>query len=320
MERLPMSWWRDLKKEVKFCEPLSKHTTLRVGGIADIWFEPHNLKSLKKILNSSRKKGIPFLVIGNGSKLLVRESGVRGVVAHLNSPYFKKLNFSNSSLTAGCGVSLEKLVNLSRQKGLGGCEFLTGIPGTVGGALITNAGVRDVFCEKKKRLRYPKGHKYSIGHKSIGDIVEEVTVIDPQGILRNLKREKMRFGYRHSNLDKFIILKVKFKLKRKKLKEIDSAINKFMKHKKATQELIKPNAGCIFKNPYNRSAARLIDLCGLKEYRVGGAQISTKHANFIINRANAQARDVLALIKLVQDRVKAKYATELKTEIRIIGE
>lgn len=315
-----MNWWRDLKKEIKFCEPLSKHTTLKIGGIADIWFEPQDLKSLKKILSSCRKKGIPFLVIGNGSNLLVKEGGVRGVVIRLSSPYFREIDFylntltgtsghkNNGSLIAGCGGSLERLVNFARQKRLGGCEFLTGIPGTVGGALVTNAGVRDVFCPMKKRLY------------SIGDIVEEVTVIDPQGRLRTLERKDIRFGYRRSSLNKFILLKAKIKLKRKKIEEIESAIDRFMRYKKATQELIKPSAGSVFKNPPNRSAAELIELCGLKGFRIGDAQLSTKHTNFVINRGEAQARDVLALIKLVQDRVKAKHNVELEPEIEIIGE
>lgn len=320
MERLLMNWWRDLKKEIKFCEPLSKHTTLRIGGIADIWFEPLDLRSLKRILSSCRKKGIPFLVIGNGSNLLVRESGVRGVVIRLNSSYFKGIDFypkghkNNSSLIAGCGGSLERLVNFARQKKLGGCEFLTGIPGTVGGALVTNAGVRDVFCPTEKRLC------------SIGDIVEEVTVIDAQGSLRTLERKDIRFGYRRSNtlkgtsLHKFILLKAKIKLKRKRIEEVESAIDRFMKYKKATQELIKPSAGSVFKNPLHRSAAELIESCGLKGFRIGDAQLSTKHTNFVINRGEAQARDVLALIKLVQDKVKVECDIELKPEIRIIGE
>lgn len=314
---MPMSWWTDLKRQVKFCEPFSEHTTLKVGGIADIWFEPHNLRSLKKVLTSCRKKGIPFLVIGNGSNLLVKDSGVRAVVIHLNSPYFKRISLNNSGLTVGCAVSLKKMVNVTLGKGLGGCEFLAGIPGTIGGALITNAGVRDLFCRNERRY-------CSIAKKrrqcSIGSIVEEVEVIDREGKLRIIKRKDIRFGYRHSSLEEFIILKAKIKLERKGKGEMKSAIDRFMKYKITSQELVKPSAGSIFKNPPGASAGKLIESCGLKGFRIGDAQVSAKHANFIINIDKAQSRDILALIKLVQDRVRARYDIKLKLEIRIVGE
>lgn len=303
-----MNWWPDLKRQVKFCEPFSRHTTLRVGGIADIWFRPHNLRSLKKILTSCRKKGIPFLVVGNGSNILVTDNGVRAVIIHLNSPYFKKISINNDGFTVGCAVSLKKMVNIAQGEGWGGCEFLTGIPGTMGGALITNAGVRDLFCRKKRK------------YCSVGDIVEEVEVIDREGKLRIVKRKNIKFGYRHSSLEEFIILKAKIKLKRKEKEEIKSAIDRFMKYKITTQELVKPSAGSIFKNPPGESAGGLIESCGLKGQRIGGAQVSAKHANFIINLGQAQSRDILALIKLVQDRVKTKYNIKLKPEIRIVGE
>lgn len=332
-----MNWWQDLKREVKFCEPLSEYTTLRVGGVADIWFEPRNLTSLKKVLALCRKKDIPFLVIGNGSNLLVKQGGVRGVVARLSSPYFKELSSNHNStlkhvpfgvgtsIVVGCGVSLSRLVNFARQRGLGGCEFLAGIPGTIGGALITNAGVRNILSKKEKLC-------------NIGDIVEEVTLIDSQGLLRTLKRKEMKFAYRCSNtltgtsLGKFVILKAKIKLQKKKRTEIESAIDKFMNYKKTTQGLAEPNAGSIFKNPPNAStlqgtstlkgtsAARLIELCGLKGFKTGDAQVSFKHANFIINRGKAQAADVSTLIRLIQNRVKAKYGVKLQPEIRIVGE
>lgn len=305
---MPMNWWPDLKKEVKFCEPFSKHTTLRVGGIADIWFEPVNLRSLKKVLTSCHKKTVPFLVIGNGSNLLVKDGGVRAVTIHLNSPYFKRVSFNNNGLTVGCAVSLKKMINIAQEKRLGGCEFLAGIPGTIGGAVITNAGVRDIFCRGKRK------------ECSVGDIVEEVEVIDRKGKLRIIKRKDIRFGYRHSNLEGFIILKARIKLEKKRKEEIKSAIGKFMKYKIKTQELVKPSAGSIFKNPLGASAGKLIESCGLKGFRIGDAQISTKHANFIINLDQAQSRDVLALIELVQDRVIAKYDIKLKPEIRIVGE
>jgi UDP-N-acetylmuramate dehydrogenase len=294
----------EIKGRVYLNEPLSKHTTFRIGGPADYLIEPADLSELKKVLLFCRKKRVPYLVIGAGSNLLIKDKGIRGAVIRLNAPYFKKARVSGRFLTIGAGARLALLASMAKRAGLGGLEFLAGIPGTVGGALLMNAGIR---CSEQGE------------RKEIGGLIKEVRVMSRSGEVMRLKRDRLKFGYRSSNLGKYIVLEARFHLNRKPSEEIQREMKGYLVHKKKTQELSVPSAGCIFKNPDRAEypAGYLIDVCGFKGKRVGDAQVSKKHANFIVNFKNAKASDVLALIKLIQRKVREQFRINLQLEIRV---
>lgn len=280
-----MSWWRG-----------SEHTTFRIGGPAKFFIEARDIDELKLILSKVKKYNMPLLVIGRGSNILVSDKGVKAVVLQLNSPAFKKVRFNKNHLEAGSAITLSQILKETEERGLSGLEFLAGIPGTVGGALIMNAGIPG---------------------RNIGDLVREVKVMDYNGNIKNLKIKDIKFGYRISSLSKYIILKARFKLMKKNRQEIRNKISEYIAYRKLTQDLSRPSAGCIFKNPKGKSAGRLIDLCGLKGRSIGGASISKKHANFILNKGNARAEDVLKLMSLIKKRVKQKFDIALNPEIKI---
>lgn len=293
-----MNWLRLLKAKVKFKEPLKKHTTFKVGGACDYFIEPRDVDDLKLLIKSLKRDKIPFRVLGLGSNTLVCDKGVKGAVIHLSSPYFKKISVKNNFVNAGAGSHLNKLISLAAKKGLAGLEFLSCIPGTVGGALIMNAGRAGEFS-------------------GFGGLVESVTIIDCRGNIRILKKEDLKFGYRRSNLSKYIILFVRIKLKKKNKTKIRENISGYIRYRKNSQDLSRPSAGCIFKNPPADSAGRLIDLCGLKEKRIGDAVVSGKHANFIVNDGNAKALDILNLMDLIRKEVKKNFNLNLKPEVEI---
>lgn len=264
------------------------------------WVEPADIKDLQILLKAALEKNISLRIIGAGSNVLVSSQGLKGIVAKLNSPIFKKISIKNQVVDAGAGASLRELINSTQEKGLAGLQFLVGIPGTVGGALVANAGVN---VERKSY--------------SIGDLVEEITVMDYNGRLRTLNKKQIRFGYRSSNLSKYIILSARLRLKKGDRQNISQDIQGLMGYRRRTQELSRPSAGCIFKNPMTRSAGSLIDLCGLKGTRKGDACVSSKHANFIVNLGDAQACDVLKLMDLIQKKVREKFGVILEPEIKI---
>jgi len=314
-----MNYCRDLKKIVKgrivFNEPLLRHTTFRIGGPAKAWVEPADVEDLKNILKFIGKNKIPFFVIGQGSNLLVRDKGFNGIVLKLNSSFFNDVKLNKGYIFAGSGVKLTKLTDFTRKKSLSGCEFLSGIPGSVGGALVMNAGAR-------------LNSIFNNDYKSIGDLVKEVRVMDAGGKTKILKGNQLKFGYRSSNLSKYIVLYAKLKLKPGKRIEIERNISNFLRYKKDTQDPNWRNAGCVFKNPsiapHDNSSSRsisagyLIDSSGLKKYRVGGAVISGKHANFILNDNNAKAKDVINLIRFVQKKIRDKFNINLELELKIV--
>lgn len=291
-----MNWWKGLKGKVRLNVPLKAHTTFKIGGPAEFFITPEDSRDLKFLLNLLKRYKIPFLVIGAGSNILVGDKGVRGAVLRLNSPCFKKVEFKNNRIEAGSGVLLNQVLMLAKEHGLSGIEFLVGIPGTLGGALIMNAGVQG---------------------KSISDLVENVTVMDYNGKIKILNKRDIRFEYRKSNLAKYIILSVCLRLARKDGQEIKDSIKKYISYRKLTQDLAWPSAGCVFKNPPGYSAGQLIDLCGLKGQRLGDARISLKHANFIVNLKNAKAGEVAKLMGLIVNKVKDKFNITLKPEIKV---
>jgi len=291
-----MSWRRNLKGKIRLEEPLKKHTTFKIGGPARFFIEPGDIADLKLLLTSAKKYKIPILVIGSGSNILINDKGVKGMVLKLNSASFRRIFIKRNCLEAGSGATLRQLIQVAAERALSGAQFLAGIPGTVGGALAMNAGAWG---------------------KNIGELVQKATVMDYNGNIKVLNKKDIRFGYRKSSLRKFIILSACIKLAKKNKKEIKDNINKYLERRRNTQDASLPNAGCIFKNPPGKSAGRLIDLCGLKGKRIGGASVSVRHANFILNQGNAKAGDILKLMRLIKTEVKRKFNITLEPEIRI---
>ncbi len=289
-----MSWQKELR--VKTNQPLKDKTTLKIAGPAEFFSEPKGLPELKLLINKAKENNLPLSIIGAGSNLLISDRGVKGLLIKLNSPHFKKISLKDNYIEAGSGVMLFKLIQCVRKKSLSGIEFLSGIPGTLGGALAMNAGCWG---------------------KNIGDLVEEVKVMDYKGKVRRLNKRKIKFGYRESGLGEYIILSAVLKLKRENTQAINRNIKDYILRRRNSQDLTFPSAGCIFKNPVSSSAGRLIELCGLKGRRIGGASISTKHANFILNKGNAKSEDVLKLIRLARERVKKRFKVTLEPEIKI---
>ncbi len=286
-----------IKGKVLFNEPLFKHTTFRVGGPSGIWVEPEDETALKKILTFAKSKRKKTLIIGKGSNILAEDGGFNGIAIHLGGR-FKNITFSGTKVTAGAGAMLRRLVDLACKKGLKGMKGLVGIPGTVGGAVFMNSGYR----------------------QSISDCLREVRVMDKtSGSTRVIKRKNFRFGYRHSNLDRYIILEAQFRLKPGKKEILLKRKKALLEIKKREQPLGSFSAGCVFRNPKGKiSAARYIDMAGLKGKRIGNAEVSRTHGNFIINLKNAKAGDILRLIGFIRKRVKSEFEVDLIPEIVIL--
>jgi len=297
-----MNWLKSLKGKVRFEEPLKKHTTFKIGGPAEFFVEPRDSKDLRQAVSLAKNNDIPIFLLGAGSNILVSDEGIEGIVLRLNSSYFRKISKKNNFLEVGSGLLLGQLMQHAAEYSLSGIEFLAGIPGTVGGALAMNAGAWG---------------------KNIGNIVEKVTVMDYTGNIKILSKKNIKFDYRKSSLAKYIILSCRIRFVKKNKEEIKDSMRKYIKLRQSSQENSYSNAGCIFKNPTGRTgrpactAGRLIDLCSLKNKRIGGARVSGKHANFIINRMNAKAGDVLKLMNLIETKVKQKFNINLEPEIKI---
>lgn len=291
-----MNWLISLKGKVRFKEPLKKYTTFEIGGPAKFFVEPHDFADLKLAVTSAKKYKIPIFLLGAGSNILVSDDGVDGMIIRLSSPIFKEISNHKNSLVVGSGLSLRQLVREASNQSLSGVEFLAGIPGTVGGALAMNAGAWG---------------------KNISDLVEKIKVMDYNGNIKILSKKEIKFEYRKSSLEKYIILNARIKLYKKNKKEIRDDMKRYLFYRINTQDNSFPNAGCIFKNPPDEVAARLIDSCSLKGKSQGGAFVSLRHANFILNQKNAKASDVLKLMDLIKKSVKQKFNISLEPEIKI---
>jgi len=287
------------KKRLRLNEPMAGHTTMMVGGAADMFAEAENYAGLNAVLAWAGKKKLPVSVVGSGSNVIVADRGIRGLVLCL-SGLFKNSEITGNRICAGAGVRLGELVRKSALAGLAGFEFAAGIPGTVGGAIVMNAGLPG---------------------KTTGGIVRTVTAVSLKGRKRIFTRKEMKFGYRDSSFKgrKWIITEAEFELKKGNRRTILKRIRKLMKIRHRTQPG-KPSAGSVFRNPESAAAGYLIDRAGLKGFRIGGAEVSTKHANFIVNTGNASAGDVLDLISLIKMIVRKKAGIELKEEVEILGE
>jgi len=292
-----------VKGKIKLKEGLARHTSFRIGGPSDVWAEPADASDLKNILLFARERRIPVFIIGNGSNVLADDNGFRGIVINLASPFFKKLECRGGGVSVGAGYSLAKLVRFACEKGLGGLESLIGIPGTVGGAIYMNAG----------------GYANPI-YRNMGGLVESLKVMDYGGNTKNLTKGEINFGYRFSNLGPYVILAATLKLEKSDRETLLSSCSQYLKMKRDKQVLDMPSAGCVFKNPpdFQFTCGQMIEMLGLKGRRVGGAEISAKHANFIINRGGATCKDVLQTIDMIKKKVRENYDVSLNLEIKII--
>jgi len=286
--------------EVYQHEPMQRHTSWRIGGPADMFVIPRDEEDLRRALHYARRNGTPVYVVGNGTNLLVSDKGIRGMVVKIG-PGLSNLEVCSGTITAGAGVSLPRLAGVAWQHGLSGFEFLAGIPGTVGGALVMNAGANG--C-------------------SIGERVEKITGLDFAGNSVSLDKEELEFAYRRSCLARRGIIVTGVMLSgipgdRDKIKE---RMDYYLERRRQTQPLDLPNAGSVFKNPPGDSAGRLIELTGCKEMRVGAVQVSSRHANFFVNLGGGTASDVLALIEKVRQMVEEKCGVRLELEVQKLGE
>jgi UDP-N-acetylmuramate--alanine ligase len=280
-------------------ESLAKHTTLRVGGRADVFIEPATETDLAGVVTYCRRRSLPFFVIGRGSNLLVRDGGFRGVIISLAHASFRRVEIVGERLHCGAGAKLKNVAVEAKRNGLSGVEFLEGIPGSVGGALRMNAG--------------------AMGGTTF-EVVESARLMDLEGVVRTWTAREMAAQYRNcETLKTHIALVAVFRCRPAPREEIEKRMQEYSEKRWASQPAA-PSAGCLFKNPAAIPAGKLIDELGLKGTRVGGAVVSAAHGNFIVNDGDATARDILELIALLQARARAERGIELLTEVEIIGE
>lgn len=291
----------DISK-VKFNEPMSKHTTFKIGGPAQCLIKVDNIEELKKILNIAKENNIKLTVIGNGSNLLVLDSGITGITIKNN---IKKLeiikNEDNIEVIVGAGNNNTEVSQKLLKEGISGYEELSGIPGTVGGAIRMNAGAYG---------------------KEMKDIVKDVTFMDYKGNITKLEKEKLGFEYRNSmfSSNKYIILETTLVLQKGNENDIKQKMDEYLISRKEKQPLEFPNAGSTFKRGNDFITAKLIDECNLKGYKVGGAEVSTRHAGFVVNKGNATAKDVIDLTNYIKEKVYEKFQKKIELEIEIIGD
>lgn len=285
-----------IKCRYKLNEPLSKHSTLCIGGNADYFVEIETEDQLISLLQFINKNKIKFFVLGGGSNILFTDEGFNGIVIKL-SGNFCKYEISKNTVFCGAATSLAFLAKQTAENGLSGLEHFAGIPGTVGGAVFGNAGVK--VC-------------------SISSVIDKIEVIDYSGKKRTLTKDNIKFEYRKSDLADNIITKVFFILKNADKNDILKAISSELERRRNSQPVGTKNAGCVFKNPKDNSAGYLIDSLNLKNYCIGEIQISDVHANFFINKNNGCAKDMISLIDFVKNEVYKKYNIKLETEIKII--
>ena len=282
---------------VRAGESLAPHTWFRLGGPADALARPRTAEELVALLRRCRDAQIPFRILGGGSNVLVRDEGVRGVVVHLESPAFSDVILGDGRIEVGAAVPLTALISQTARAGLGGMEVLTGIPGTVGGALRGNAGGRQ---------------------GAIGQLVRRATVVDASDQIQVRERDDLSFAYRSSSLDEPVILSAEFALEPDDPEAVVKRMRRIWIVKKENQPYGHQSSGCIFKNPApDLSAATLIEQGGLKGTRIGGAEISDRHPNFIVAQPGATAADVLALIERVRGRVWEQFGYDLELQIQV---
>ncbi len=285
---------------VKQQEPMSRHTTFRIGGPADFYLCPHSTNEVQEIVEICKEEKLPYFVLGNGSNLLVSDKGYRGVVIQLWKN-FSDITVKDCCIQAKAGALLSKVAAEALEAGLTGMEFASGIPGTIGGAAFMNAGA---YGGEMK------------------DIIKSVKVLDTQGEVRVLPKEELKMGYRTSIVKEkgYTVLSVELELTRENQEEIRNTMEDLKERRTSKQPLEMPSAGSTFKRPEGYFAGKLIMDSGLRGFSVGGAQVSEKHCGFVVNKGGATAMDVLNLIREVQRRVKEQFGVDLETEVRFLGE
>ncbi len=289
------------KSKIKYMEPMEKHTTMRVGGPADILVKPTKEEEVVDVLRYAKTNNIPVTVIGNGSKIVVTDKGIRGIVLKLGVN-FSSYEVEGEYITATSGTFIPKLAIVAKDYSLSGLEFASGIPGVVGGSVRMNAGAYD---------------------GEISDCLLETTYIDENLEIKKLDNKEHKFGYRYSifrDNPKWIIISAKFKLVTGNKEEIANKMKENNDARRLKQPIEYPSAGSVFKRPKGYYVGQMVQELGLKGYSVGGAQISEKHAGFIINTGKAKSADVIDLIEYIRKKAFEKYAVDLESEIEIIGE
>lgn len=286
------------KSNIKVNEPMSKHTSFKVGGNADYFVKAQTVEQVINVKKYAEENNIPLYVIGNGSNILVTDKGIRGIVLKID---LQKIEINEEEVTVGAGVKVMALAQKLLGEELTGFEELSGIPGTIGGAIRMNAGAYG---------------------KEIKDICIQTTCLDENNNIKILKNNEQDFSYRHSIFEdkKYIILETKLKLEKGKKEEIKGKMEELSAKRKEKQPWEYPSAGSTFKRKEGVITAKLIDECGLKGYSIGGAEVSKKHAGFVINKGNATAKDILDLIEYIKKNVYEKFNIEIEEEIEIIGE
>ena len=290
------------KEKLYYDEPMAKHTSFKIGGPADVFIKVDNIEELKETLDLSKQNQIPLTIIGNGSNLLVTDKGIRGITAKLNLKDIEIKNENNKQIIkVDAGVPVGLLAQKLLKEEIAGFEELSGIPGTIGGAVIMNAGAHG---------------------KELKDILKKVTAMDYNGNIHEFTNEECQFSYRNSRFqkEKYIILQATLELEKGNSTEIKEKMDEYMQFRKEKQPIEYPNAGSTFKRGEDFVTAKLIDEAGLKGYKVGGAQVSKKHAGFIVNVDNATAKDVIELTDYIKEKIEEKFGKKINLEIQIIGE
>lgn len=285
---------------IKFNEPMKNHTTFKIGGPVDVMVFPESQEEIIAVLAYCQERNIPFFVFGMGSNLLAKDRGVRGI-AIKTGPGMKTVQIRGEKICAQAGVRLSELARVAARESLSGLEFAEGIPGSLGGAVVMNAGAYG---------------------GEIKDVLVSVTAISLDGVIKEFSPEQMQMSYRSSifQQEEHIILSVCLSLRPGNRDEILATMKEYAGRRREKQPLDLPSAGSTFKRPEGFYVGPMLDKMGLKGFRIGDAEVSTKHAGFIVNRGNATARDVLDLIACIQEKAAREYGVELQPEIHVIGE
>ena len=286
--------------KVRISEPMNRHTTFRIGGPADYFLLPSTAEEVKKILEICKEKELPYFILGNGSNLLVSDEGYCGVIIQLYRNY-GGITVEGTNIRAGAGALLSQIASAAKNASLTGFEFAGGIPGTLGGAVVMNAGA---YGGEMK------------------NVLKEVTVMTEQGEIMTIPAEKLEMGYRTSLVKKagYLVLEAVISLKAGDVEEIKAIMKDLTEKRVSKQPLEYPSAGSTFKRPEGYFAGKLIMDAGLRGYQVGGAQVSEKHCGFVINKGNATAADVCGLMKDVQEKVQEQFGVTLEPEVKFLGE
>lgn len=290
------------KERIAFQEPMKQHTTFKIGGPAECFIKIETIEELKEVLKLANSHPIPVTILGNGSNLLVTDKGIAGITIKIKIEKLEIQEEANKvKIIVGAGEKIAKIGRIFLQKEISGFEEISGIPGTIGGAIRMNAGAHG---------------------KEMKDIVKVVKCVDYDGNEKIFTNEEMKFDYRKSRLkeEKYIVTEAELELAKGKKEEIQAKMEEYANYRKEKQPIEFPSAGSTFKRGEDFITAQLIEAAGLKGYSIGGAEVSNKHSGFVINKGNATAQDVLQLIEFIQEEIYKKYGKEIKLEMEVIGE